>query len=178
MTIDITRALATPGWMRPEELRWLAEQAIAHSRIAEVGSHLGRSTRALAEHTPGKVYAIDDWRGHSEFIGNLPPVVLFGAFCENVLDLLNQGKVYVFKVDHSLRIPELVDTPCDMAFIDGDHAYESVSRDIKNWLSWLSEGALICGHDYDWHDVMVAVDELVPKRQLVEGTSLWYWEVE
>ena len=177
--IDISRALATPGWMRPEELTWLAEQAQTHFRIIEIGSHLGRSTRALAENTRGVVFAVDDWRGHSEFIGNLPAVVLFGAFCENVLDLINSRAVHIVKDDHA-NLLEQFNTPhrADMTFIDGEHKYESVSRDIRNCLILLAKGALICGHDYDWHDVQVAVDELVPKRQLVEGTSLWFWEVE
>ena len=165
--------------MRPEELTWLAEQAEHRSRIIELGSHLGRSTRALGENTEGTVYAIDDWRGHSEFIGDLPAVVLFGAFCENVLDLMNGGILQVFKIDHAdileeIRFGQLV----DMAFIDGEHAYDSVSRDIRNCLKMLSKGALLCGHDYDWHDVKVAVDELVPNRQLVPNTSIWWWVVE
>lgn len=172
--VDITSALKTPGWMRPEELTWLAERAQEHSRIAELGSHLGRSTRALAEHTPGRVYAIDDWRGHSEFIGNIPSVILFGAFCENVIDLMNRGKVYVVKRDHASPEIMTVTFPCDMAFIDGDHEYKAVSRDIRNWLSWLAPGALLCGHDYDWSDVRQAVDELVPGRELVPDTSIWW----
>lgn len=182
--VDIIRALNTPGWMRPEELTWLAEQAQTHSRIAEMGSHLGRSTRALAEHTPGKVFAIDDWSGHSEFVGNIPPVVLFGAFCENILDLINDGKVKIVKIDH-VKVTDVdefifarsVDM-IDMVFIDGEHAYTSITRDIKNWLSMIPKGALICGHDYDWHDVKVAVDEWVPGRQFVPNTSLWWWVVE
>jgi predicted O-methyltransferase YrrM len=55
--INIARALATDGWMSEAELFWLATQAQQHRRIVELGSFLGRSTRALADHTPGIVYA-------------------------------------------------------------------------------------------------------------------------
>ena len=179
--VDISSALATPGWMRPEELTWLAERAQVREVIVEMGSHLGRSTRALADNIvpTGLVFAVDDWRGQSEFIGNIPDVVMFGLFCENVLDLINAGIVQIVKVDHAKLLEEIsVSQSPDMVFIDGDHAYESVSRDIKNWLSLMAKGSLLCGHDYDWDTVRQAVDELVPKRQLVDGTSLWWWVVE
>src|SRR3954470_12383000 len=63
VNIDITRALAIDGFMEEQELVWLAQQAKIHKCIVEIGSLLGRSTRALLDHTEGIVYAFDDWKG-------------------------------------------------------------------------------------------------------------------
>src|SRR5262245_43603198 len=62
-TVDISRAVTIYGWMSDQSLRWLAEQAQQHQVIVEVGVYQGRTTRALADNTPGRVYAVDDWKG-------------------------------------------------------------------------------------------------------------------
>ena len=59
--LKLDKALSIPGWMTVTEFCWLAEQATKHLRIVEIGSYLGRSTRALADNTPGWVLAVDDW---------------------------------------------------------------------------------------------------------------------
>jgi hypothetical protein len=59
--IDISAALTIKGWMNPRELRWLAEHAQTAQTIIEIGSFLGRFTRALADHCRGTVFAIDSW---------------------------------------------------------------------------------------------------------------------
>jgi predicted O-methyltransferase YrrM len=65
----------------------------------------------------------------------------------------------------------------DMVFIDGDHRYETVVKDIKKAFELLKPGGLICGHDYDhpnWPGVKQAVDEYVGNVE-IEGT-IWFKE--
>lgn len=53
------------------------------------------------------------------------------------------------------------DNSLDYVFIDADHSYEGVKRDIKTWLPKVKIGGWIGGHDYDprFAGVMKAVDE-------------------
>lgn len=167
-----------PGWMNLEELAWLTEQAAKHERIVEIGSYLGRSTRALGENTPGVVFAVDDWKGPRE-VNWSSSDNLFERFCANLRDLIEVGKVRPCCVSHEewqVQMAGMLPGP-DMVFIDGDHAYESVLRDVKWAISNAEAGALICGHDYDWQNVKKAVDELVTERQQVPGTAIWYWQI-
>src|SRR5262245_4650710 len=107
--INIERALQIPGFMRRPALEWLATQAQTHNVIVELGSYCGRSTRALADNTPGVVYAIDDWKGvRKDFWGQ--PVApdlqeqgrnSFGIFHDNLGDLIVSGKVGIIHADHS-----------------------------------------------------------------------------
>jgi hypothetical protein len=44
----LTAAHQIDGWMRPQELQWLAETAIGKQLVIELGSWHGRSTAALS----------------------------------------------------------------------------------------------------------------------------------
>lgn len=171
---DIERAKRIEGWMSEPELLWLAEQAEKHKVIVEIGSYLGRSTRALADNTPGVVYALDDWYGPRDF--PLTPEqrkVLASRFCEHMAGVL-LTKVRPVVADHSIA---RVDALPDMVFIDGDHEYEHVKYDIEEWLPQLAPGGLLCGHDWDvFPGVNRAVQELLPGAQVAPNTNIWFWE--
>lgn len=171
---SIERAKRIEGWMSEPELLWLADQAEKHSTIVEVGSYLGRSTRALADNTPGVVYALDDWYGPRDF--PLTPEqrrLAAPRFCEYMSGVL-LTKVRPIVLDHAKLY---VDLHPDMVFIDGDHEYDNVRRDILYWKSVLSPAGLLCGHDWDvFEGVNRAVKELLPGAQVAPNTNIWFWE--
>lgn len=177
MLVDISKALSIAGWMGESELLWLAEQAQTHKIIVEIGSFLGRSTRALADNTSGLVFAVDDWHGPRDSHVEIWPShreCLFDLFVENMDGL--QGRLNVVRKDHGSI--ESADIPCspDMVFIDGDHQQESVERDIAYWLARMPPGSLICGHDYDFTGVRAAVDKFFPNVLVAPYTNIWFTE--
>jgi predicted O-methyltransferase YrrM len=183
---DLTRLVPyaeLPGWMNLEELEWLVEQASQHQRIVELGSHLGRSTLALAENTEGKVWAIDLWKPWRD--NSLTSSTdLYEKFCANLKDAISSGKVTPIVSDHAETEnfpPEWLTGPNDlkpdMVFVDGDHSYEAVRRDIETWRHRLAPGGLLCGHDYDWPSVGRAVKEAFPEVQVVPSTSIWFYPI-
>lgn len=172
VNINIEKAQAIDGWMTDRELTWLAEQAASRQVIVEIGSYLGRSTRALCDHTWGHVYAIDDWAGPRDVeIDVKDRNQIFNRFIKNMAGL--EGKLLVCRQDHgSAEIPE----GADMVFLDGDHRYESISRDIKLWLPRLKPGGILCGHDLLLGSVNQALRNLLPSFERVPNTILWYYE--
>lgn len=171
----VVHSLATDGWMSMEELEWLHKIAAYMSSIAEIGSFKGRATIALAEGNPhGKVYAIDHWLGDDDgnkvLRGIYDKEDVFGVFMKNVGCYSN---VEVMRMS-SLEAAEKIES-VDMAFIDGEHTYESVTADIKAWLPKTRK--IIAGHDYDkaWPGVMQAVKELLGPVNVVG--SIWWKEV-
>lgn len=171
--VDLGVAGNTAGWMSYIELEWLARQAQKHQKIVEIGSFMGRSTRALADNTAGVVVAVDDFKGPRD--KSLPDFLrqnLLELFLYNVADLAQVGKVITVAADHG---EVNVDFSPDMVFLDGSHEYEDVKRDILMWHNRITPGGLLCGHDYTNMDtVRAAVDELVKGPQVAKGTSIWY----
>lgn len=168
--VDVTRALTIRGWMTEPELTWLAEQAQSHQAIVEVGSYLGRSTRALCDHTSGKVWAVDDWYGPRDVeLDANQRRNIFGHFQKHMEGC--EGKLEIVIADHGS--PQFDVSP-DMVFIDGDHSYASVHRDITFWREKLLPGGLLCGHDINIDGVRAACLELVPDGGVVPDTTIWY----
>jgi predicted O-methyltransferase YrrM len=67
-------------------------------------------------------------------------------------------------VDDSVKAAgKIADGALDFVFIDGDHSYEGVKRDLAAWLPKVKPGGWLMGHDYGNKPdggVKRAVDEL------------------
>jgi Methyltransferase domain len=61
----------------------------------------------------------------------------------------------------------------DFVFIDGDHRYEGVKKDIDAWYPIVRSGGVIAGHDYthEFPGVLQAVKECFPRGVETKGTS-------
>jgi hypothetical protein len=65
------------------------------------------------------------------------------------------------------------DSSIDMVYIDANHDYDTVKRDLKTWSRKVKSGGFICGHDYNsdaWLGVVQAVDEFADSRNLLIKT--------
>ena len=67
----------------------------------------------------------------------------------------------------------------DFIFIDADHTYESVKKDIELWTPKVKHEGIILGHDINWGDVAWAVGEYF-SNFTVNGDNVWastrYWK--
>lgn len=176
--MNIENAKKIFGWMPENELAWLATQAAVYKDIVEIGSFMGRSTRALADNTQGTVTAVDTWNGsdedqHRELLKDKGPNWLFKEFLRNMsgLDNINVLRNPSLETARGLLIEN---AQFDFIFIDASHDYDNVKADILAWGPLLKEGGTLCGHDFHTGapGVMQAVDELLTGYKLFE--SIWY----
>jgi predicted O-methyltransferase YrrM len=73
-----------------------------------------------------------------------------------------------------LAAEQFADNSVDFVFIDADHTYESVKKDIVSWLPKVKPSGIISGHDYlCGHGVADAVKEILGSAYTVwnEGAS-------
>lgn len=176
--VDLRGAISIGGWMSKKELTWLATQASLVETIVEFGSFHGRSTRAMADNAPknARIWAVDPWNGayYEENGYSMEHINTFVMpyFLINLKDHVRSGKVIpVRNWSYMFSLPFQV----DMVFIDGDHRYETVIKDIKKALELLKIGGMICGHDWNhplWSGVSKAVTELLGEVD-VEDTIWW-----
>jgi len=51
------------------------------------------------------------------------------------------------------------DNSLDFVYIDANHSYDAVTKDLGMWWHKVKKGGYLCGHDYPYHEVKKAVDE-------------------
>jgi predicted O-methyltransferase YrrM len=176
--MNIENAKKIFGWMPESELAWLATQAAVYKNIVEIGSFMGRSTRALADNTRGTITAVDTWAGsdedqHRQLLEGKPKDWLFDEFKTNMATTTNVAMIRQPSLGAASNFTAS-NARFDFIFIDASHDYANVKADILAWGPLLAEGGVLCGHDF--HSgapgVMQAVDELLTGYKLFE--SIWY----
>jgi predicted O-methyltransferase YrrM len=182
----IADGFAIHGWMSKEHLRWLAEHAVQCDVVIEVGVWKGRSTKVLAL-ARKVVYAVDHWMGPKDDVPALyevktrGPDALYGDFIKNLSPEIESRKVAVIRAESGeaakivAQTLSVARTMADMVFIDGDHSYEAVKRDIAIWSSLVRQSGIIAGHDYDLENpagVVKAVKEMLPQHN--NYGIIWY----
>jgi predicted O-methyltransferase YrrM len=91
----------------------------------------------------------------------------------NVRDHITDIKGYSWETSEHFE-----DESVDFIFIDADHAYESVKKDIQAWWPKLKKGGIMSGHDYfNPFGVKQAVDEIFSNVQ-ISSDRIWYIEKE
>lgn len=106
----------------------------------------------------------------------------FNFFKSNVEKHNLQEKIQTIKSCSWEAATQFDDNSLDFVFVDADHQYESVKKDIIAWYPKLKVGGIIAGHDYiSEFRVADAVKEIFHKRFDVweEGIcKVWYTSKE
>jgi hypothetical protein len=127
----------------PDFYTWLADQMPPDrpSRIVEVGVYLGQSAAFLGvelmrRSRPCKIDLVDKFHQDSarKVATDLRPIA-------SVLGEIISG-------DSAASASRYEDGTLDAVFIDADHDYESVSRDIDAWRPKVRAGGILAGHDF------------------------------
>ena len=75
-------------------------------------------------------------------------------------------------------VDQFDDGSIDFLFIDGDHRYEGIKKDLQDWYPKVKHGGVISGHDYNEPScgVKQAVDEYFNSRARPYPGGCWYLE--
>lgn len=148
-------------------------------RILEIGSWAGGSALTFASAAKGSrhevgIFCVDQWRPYFDLSTHkgdtyrimeraLKEDVIFRLFLHNVRSSGNSDIIYPLRGASDTILPLLKEASFDIVFIDGMHAYSQVVRDLRNSVSLVREGGVLCGDDLDLQ--LSAVDVPNAKRQ-------------
>jgi predicted O-methyltransferase YrrM len=132
--------------------------------ILEIGSWLGASAlsfaQGLKEHNnaQGKITCIDAWVPffdeeknaddvHKNMQAMLGSDVAYNIFMHNIGTVAKSTLCQHLRGNSENIMPMLKPEQFDVIFIDADHTYEPVKKDILNAIPLLKDGGIICGDD-------------------------------
>lgn len=177
------------GWFNYEAFyEWVLTQ-IDKGIFVEIGIWKGKSITFMAEkvrelHKIILIYAIDTFEGTSyEPSLMMDPDVASGSLYEKYLENIAPVSEYILTIRKSshLAYKYFSDECIDVLFIDGDHCYDAVKKDIELWYPKVKPGGIISGHDFGDHapGVKQAVKELIPGFKLFDdSSSVWFYKKE
>lgn len=115
---------------------------------AEIGVYRGEYSKWLLRGIPGlKLYGIDAWQVYGNYTDFTAADILDAyAIAQANVAPYNCELIRAWSDEAVQRFP---DASLDFVFIDGNHAYEHVVRDIALWSVKVRPGGIIYGHDFD-----------------------------
>jgi hypothetical protein len=125
-------------------------------KIVEVGVWKGHTCRYILREIGNKIdsyWAIDQWNvlKPTEKYGRMGALsyddwtTMYKRLC---LDMLWFPNLHVVRLSSDEVIDFMWDEYFDLVFIDADHYYDFVVKDVKMWISKVKRGGILCGHDY------------------------------
>lgn len=148
--------------------------------IAEVGVENGTNALAMLKNLNVKrLYLIDPYEKYQDvsvsFSKERMDKVYFAMFkrLESFFD-----KVVLIMKSSIFASALFPDEFFDYVYIDANHRYEEVSKDIKSWFPKIKIGGILGGHDHavSQCEVKKAVDEFIKQQKinLSEGRNDWW----
>jgi len=163
---------------------------------AEIGCANGATTYHLLRFCPQlRLIAVDKWtkvevgtdvdgctvcEGYDGRAGDnctgWDPVKGFAKF--NTITRPYSRYLTVLKGDSSTMAGKVEDDSLDFVFIDADHRYEAVIKDLAAWVPKLKSGGILCGHDIHLVGVRKAIDEKLLRYEDAGVDYVWFCKKE
>lgn len=193
--MDIEQLINTDNWFNYSKFYdWVSEQNF--KTLIEVGVWKGHSVSYLADklrNNKCEIYAVDlfeddysyrtDKSQFNEFKSSIDAESAIYEIYNKNLEISNTRSLIKDITGYSWEVAsQFEDDYFDFIFIDADHSYESVVKDLDAWFPKIKSGGVFAGHDYGcWTGVTKAVDEFIKKHNLSLKTAsgtVWYVEVK
>ncbi|MEI8125147.1 MAG: class I SAM-dependent methyltransferase [Parachlamydiaceae bacterium] len=171
------------GWfVNSKQLQTLIED-YQPEIVIEVGSWLGASTRFIASHlqSSGLLYAVDTWAGSPNepayYIKDSRLPYLYQLFLSNVKHAGLTNKIIPVRMD-SIEAANALDVQADLIYIDAAHDTTSVFNDILAWTPHLKQDGIMCGDDWSWKSVQIAVIQAaeILNCEVVSSGNFWMFK--
>lgn len=150
----------------------------------EVGTFIGHGANAICRgFQQGQLTCVDNFSGvindgRGSVNGKISPDMI--RECWSLNTRLNEGRCRLIETKSLDAVKQFDDGSLDFVYLDADHGYEPVKREIAAWLPKVRPGGIIAGHDYtnSFPGLKRAVNESFDRRDDIQlSRDVWIYRV-
>lgn len=150
--------------------------------VAEIGVFMGRNANSiLKELNVNKIYLIDPYEKYNEYLGDGVYNELLKAKSIAHKNLKKHRNKIMWVEEFSNPAVNNIKDKLDFIYIDGNHKYEYVRKDINLCWEKLNIGGILAGHDIADPNVSRALIEFVLEKKIKMvyfGDKLDWWIIK
>jgi hypothetical protein len=153
-------------------IRFAAENYSHPLQIAEIGVFFGTNARRMFKKlNVEKMFLVDPYKKYQDYEKEKNVLMFLPSSFKLALIVLKRytNRIVPLQMTSEDAV-DFIPNDLDMVYIDGNHAYEYVKRDIELYYQKVKSGGLIGGHDIEGNsngeDVRRAVFEFAEKNNL------------
>ena len=150
----------------------------SNSIIGEVGVFKGEFAKFLHSLNPQKLILFDLFQGDTasgDQDGNNVQYANLDDEYKNISNwALTQQNILLEKGDSSSRLSLYPNEFFDMIYLDGDHSYEGVKKDLEQAILKVKKGGWIMGHDYEMNMIKAQNTYTFGVKQAVDEFCIKY----
>jgi hypothetical protein len=150
------------------DLASLVNNLFPEGRGVEIGVLRGEYSKIILERWhKGSLFLVDTWRHIGTYIdmNGRDDQYHYDCLIETCKNIKSwQDRAHIVRMDSVKAASMFPDEFFDFIYIDADHSYEGVVRDITAWWPKIKKGGLFCGDDYipDNGDIWLTVGQQEP----------------
>lgn len=147
-------------------------------RMVEIGCYQGESTTIFAHILkPKELYAIDPFKNgyddtDASSFSNFEDIFYNFNLRINEFPCIKHISAFSYEA-----VDKFEDGSLDFVYIDGNHTYEGVLRDIKSYLPKIKKSGFISGHDLGKETVTNAIQDTLGEVDIYFEDSSWIKKV-
>ena len=164
--------------MQKRRWHWLSGMATTYQwKLGiEIGVLYGQNIIYLLRHNPNlTMVGIDAWLATEEYTDQIQ----MDEYKESAY-LINEiypNRCWLFQSSSDLAHMFIPNGIMDFVFIDADHSYLQVVRDIMHYTPKIKSGGFLCGHDINRLSVQKAIERTIGLKRIHRETDgVWFIE--
>lgn len=142
---------------RLEFIEDLNSYILPDGKGVEVGVYKGEFSQEILKNWTGILFMVDVWRPLGEEYNDSSNHKYHSDILVETMNNIQgyEDRGIIIRANSETASQMFQDESLDFVYIDANHAYDFVKKDIQLWFPKVKKGGLFCGHDYmnlDWYN--------------------------